>query len=145
MLKQKIYLEINIDFYCHNFAKCLINWVYFFVATLNDSCRQFQTDDSTVLRHSVKALVKEPALSDGRIRPGDKLVAANGIECGHLSHQELIQVINFGILDFIISMSVQLGQASHIRPVFATIHLNSFILLTVFTQMSRRSDVAVLP
>ena len=54
-----------------------------------------QTDDSTVLRHSVKALVKEPALSDGRIRAGDKLVAANGIECGHLSHQELIQVIIF--------------------------------------------------
>ena len=51
-----------------------------------------QTDDSTLLRHSVKALVKEPALSDGRIRAGDKLVAANGIECGHLSHQELIQV-----------------------------------------------------
>jgi hypothetical protein len=51
-----------------------------------------QTDDSTVLRHSVKALVKEPALSDGRIRAGDKLVAANDIECGHLSHQELIQV-----------------------------------------------------
>ena len=54
-----------------------------------------QTDDSTVLRHSVKALVKEPALSDGRIRAGDKLVAANGIECGHLTHQELIQVITF--------------------------------------------------
>ena len=53
-----------------------------------------QTDDSTVLRHSVKALVKEPALSDGRIRAGDKLVAANDIECGHLSHQELIQVDN---------------------------------------------------
>lgn len=52
-----------------------------------------QTDDSTVLRHSVKALVKEPALSDGRIRAGDKLVTANGIECGHLSHQELIQFL----------------------------------------------------
>ena len=51
-----------------------------------------QTDDSTLLRHSVKALVKEPALSDGRIRAGDKLVAANGLECGHLSHQELILV-----------------------------------------------------
>ena len=51
-----------------------------------------QTDDSTLLRHSVKALVKEPALSDGRVRAGDKLIAANGVECGHLSHQELIQV-----------------------------------------------------
>jgi len=45
-----------------------------------------------VIRHSVKALVKEPAISDGRIRPGDKLVAANGIQCGDLSHEEIIQV-----------------------------------------------------
>jgi len=56
-----------------------------------------QTDDSTLLRHSVKALVKEPALSDGRVRPGDKLIAANGVECGHLSHQELIQVPRFRV------------------------------------------------
>jgi hypothetical protein len=36
-------------------------------------------------------------LSDGRIQPGDKLVAANGIECGHLTHQELIQVPIFRV------------------------------------------------
>ena len=49
-----------------------------------------QTDDSTVLRHTIKALVKEPALSDGRIRPGDKLISANGQECASFSHTELI-------------------------------------------------------
>jgi hypothetical protein len=49
-----------------------------------------QTDDSTVLRHTIKALVKEPALSDGRIKPGDKLISANSKYCSSLSHTELI-------------------------------------------------------
>ena len=49
-----------------------------------------QTDDSTVLRHTVKALVKEPALSDGRIKPGDKLISASGQDCATLSHTDLI-------------------------------------------------------
>ena len=42
------------------------------------------------MRHTIKALVKEPALSDGRIRPGDKLISANGTDCSSLSHTELI-------------------------------------------------------
>ena len=46
--------------------------------------------DTTVMRHSVKALVKEPAVSDGRIQPGDKLIAANGIQLSNFSHAELI-------------------------------------------------------
>jgi len=50
-------------------------------------------DDTTALRHSVKALVKEPAISDGRIRPGDKLISANGQECGAMSHTELISFL----------------------------------------------------
>ena len=52
-----------------------------------------QTDDSTVLRHTIKALVKEPALSDGRIRPGDKLISAYGQDCSALSHTELISFL----------------------------------------------------
>lgn len=51
-----------------------------------------QTDD-TVLRHSVKALVKEPALSDGRIKPGDKLLSANGVDTSGFTHKELIQYL----------------------------------------------------
>jgi len=46
--------------------------------------------DATVMRHSVKALVKEPAVSDGRIQPGDKLIAANGVQLANFSHAELI-------------------------------------------------------
>lgn len=49
-----------------------------------------QTDD-TILRHTVKALVKEPALSDGRIKPGDKLLSANGVDTSCFTHKELIQ------------------------------------------------------
>lgn len=45
------------------------------------------------LRHAVKALVKEPAISDGQIKPGDKLITANGVECDGLDHQELIKFL----------------------------------------------------
>lgn len=34
-------------------------------------------EDESVLGHYVRALVREPALSDGRIRPGDKIVAVS--------------------------------------------------------------------
>ena len=37
--------------------------------------------------------MKEPAISDGRIRPGDKLISANGVECDGLDHAELIQFL----------------------------------------------------
>ena len=47
----------------------------------------------TPFRHSVKALVKEPAISDGRIRPGDKLISANGQDCGAMSHNALISFL----------------------------------------------------
>lgn len=47
----------------------------------------------SVMRHTVKALVKEPALSDGRIRPGDKLIAANDVDCDALNHEELIRFL----------------------------------------------------
>jgi len=50
-------------------------------------------EDTTALRHSIKALVKEPAISDGRIRPGDKLISANGYECGAMSHADLISFL----------------------------------------------------
>jgi hypothetical protein len=34
-------------------------------------------EDESILGHYVRALVREPALSDGRIRPGDKIVAVS--------------------------------------------------------------------
>ena len=36
--------------------------------------------------------MKEPALSDGRLQPGDKLLAANGVELASFSHQEVIMM-----------------------------------------------------
>ena len=42
------------------------------------------------LNLNLQALVKEPALSDGRLQPGDKLLAANGVELASFSHQEVI-------------------------------------------------------
>ena len=51
-----------------------------------------QTDD-TVLKHTIKALVKEPAISDGRLRPGDKLLSCNGVDLSSHSHQELISFL----------------------------------------------------
>lgn len=38
-------------------------------------------DDFSPFRHRIKALVKEPALSDGRLKPGDKIIRANGEHC----------------------------------------------------------------
>ncbi|KAJ1522359.1 hypothetical protein ONE63_002651 [Megalurothrips usitatus] len=47
-------------------------------------------EDSSALGHYVRALVREPALSDGRIRPGDKIVAVNGVDICHLTHEEAV-------------------------------------------------------
>lgn len=52
-----------------------------------------QSTDETVLKHTVKALVKEPAVSDGRIRPGDKLLSANGVDLATFTHQEVISYL----------------------------------------------------
>lgn len=49
--------------------------------------------DDTVLKHTIKALVKEPALSDGRLKAGDKLLSANSVELATFSHQEVIQFL----------------------------------------------------
>lgn len=34
-------------------------------------------EDESVLGHCVRALVREPATTDGRIKPGDKIVAVS--------------------------------------------------------------------
>jgi len=49
--------------------------------------------DDTVLNHSIKAILRDPALSDGRIQAGDKLVSANGVDLSTYSHQELIMFL----------------------------------------------------
>lgn len=37
-------------------------------------------EDESVLGHYVRALVREPATTDGRIRPGDKIVAVSWLK-----------------------------------------------------------------
>lgn len=52
-----------------------------------------QSTDDTVLNHTIKAIVREPALSDGQLKVGDKLVSANGVDLSSFSHQELIMFL----------------------------------------------------
>ncbi|XP_053678136.1 uncharacterized protein LOC128728533 [Anopheles nili] len=47
-------------------------------------------EDESVLGHYVRALVREPALSDGRIRPGDKIVAVNDVPISTMTHEEAV-------------------------------------------------------
>ncbi|RZF38836.1 hypothetical protein LSTR_LSTR013777 [Laodelphax striatellus] len=47
-------------------------------------------EDESVLGHYVRALVREPALSDGRIRPGDKIVAVNDVDMSRMTHEEAV-------------------------------------------------------
>ncbi|XP_038104235.1 uncharacterized protein LOC6049292 isoform X2 [Culex quinquefasciatus] len=47
-------------------------------------------EDESVLGHYVRALVRDPALNDGRIRPGDKIVAVNDIPISSMTHEEAV-------------------------------------------------------
>eukprot|EP00096_Caligus_rogercresseyi_P010382 TRINITY_DN3765_c0_g1_i1.p1 TRINITY_DN3765_c0_g1~~TRINITY_DN3765_c0_g1_i1.p1 ORF type:complete len:431 (+),score=133.11 TRINITY_DN3765_c0_g1_i1:450-1742(+) len=51
------------------------------------------SEDTTVMRHSIKALVKEPALSNKALKPGDKLISANNVDLSKFSHSELVQFL----------------------------------------------------
>ncbi|XP_023345090.1 tyrosine-protein phosphatase non-receptor type 13 [Eurytemora carolleeae] len=52
-----------------------------------------QSIDDTVLKHSIKGIVRDPALSDGRLKAGDKLLTANGVDLSTFTHQELIMFL----------------------------------------------------
>lgn len=41
----------------------------------------------------MRALVREPALSDGRIKAGDKIIAVNDVEMSPFSHEEAVQFL----------------------------------------------------
>ncbi|CAK1540669.1 unnamed protein product [Leptosia nina] len=47
-------------------------------------------EDHSALGHYVRALVREPALSDGRIQPGDRIVAVNDTSMSNMSHAEAV-------------------------------------------------------
>lgn len=46
--------------------------------------------DNSILGHTIRSLVKEPAISDGRLRPGDKIISVNNTDMCSLSHEEAI-------------------------------------------------------
>lgn len=46
--------------------------------------------DNSILGHTIRSLVKEPAISDGRLRPGDKIISVNNTNMCNMSHEEAI-------------------------------------------------------
>lgn len=47
-------------------------------------------EDESVLGHCVRALVRPPATRDGRIQPGDKIVAVNDVQMCQLTHEQAV-------------------------------------------------------
>ncbi|XP_048480730.1 uncharacterized protein LOC105380288 isoform X3 [Plutella xylostella] len=50
-------------------------------------------EDHSALGHYVRALVREPALSDGRIQPGDRIVAVNDTPMSNMSHADAVSFL----------------------------------------------------
>uniref|UniRef100_A0A8D9AWN9 non-specific serine/threonine protein kinase n=2 Tax=Cacopsylla melanoneura TaxID=428564 RepID=A0A8D9AWN9_9HEMI len=65
------------------------------VLTKNNGSLGFtlRKEDESVLGHYVRALVREPALSDGRIKPGDKILAVNGVEMSQMTHEDAVKFL----------------------------------------------------
>jgi hypothetical protein len=49
-----------------------------------------QKEDDSVLGHYVRALVREPATTDGRIKPGDKIIAVNDVPISKMTHEQAV-------------------------------------------------------
>ncbi|XP_065084945.1 uncharacterized protein LOC135707146 isoform X2 [Ochlerotatus camptorhynchus] len=47
-------------------------------------------EDESILGHCVRALVRDPALNDGRIKPGDKIMAVNDVPISQMTHEEAV-------------------------------------------------------
>ena len=52
-------------------------------------------EDHSALGHYVRALVREPALSDGRIQPGDRIVAVS-----RLTKSIIIMIVKFFVAHY---------------------------------------------
>ncbi|KAK9745910.1 PDZ domain [Popillia japonica] len=50
-------------------------------------------EDDSALGHYIRALVREPALTDSRIRAGDKIIAVNDVEISSMTHEEAVQFL----------------------------------------------------
>ena len=63
---------INLKFPC----QCLFQEFEVTLEKLNGSLGfTLRQEDTSILGHYVRALVKDPALSDGRIQPGDRILS----------------------------------------------------------------------
>jgi hypothetical protein len=49
-----------------------------------------QKEDDAFTGHYVRALVREPATSDGRIQAGDKIIAVNDIPISNMTHEQAV-------------------------------------------------------
>lgn len=49
-----------------------------------------QKEDEAVLGHYVRALVREPATTDGRIKAGDKILAVNDFQITNMTHEQAV-------------------------------------------------------
>jgi PDZ domain len=49
-----------------------------------------QKEDEMVVGHYVRALVREPATTDGRIRAGDRIIAVNDIQITNMTHENAV-------------------------------------------------------
>ncbi|KAK9884482.1 hypothetical protein WA026_007324 [Henosepilachna vigintioctopunctata] len=75
------------DDYYHGEFEIIINKIQ---GSLGFTLRK---EDESALGHYVRALVREPALTDGRIKAGDKIIAVNDVEISPMSHEQAVQFL----------------------------------------------------
>lgn len=98
----------DVKFFIINLLNSYNNSKYVFITCLSTCQQEFDIEmnkvsgslgftlrkaDSSALGHYVRALVREPALSDGRIQPGDKIIAVDGAPLSPLSHEEAVALL----------------------------------------------------
>lgn len=52
-------------------------------------------EDESILGHYIRSLVKEPAISDGRILPGDKIISVSTLYISYLSFYFLKLILDY--------------------------------------------------
>ena len=68
----------------HSFSSAIFGWMpqefEISMTKVNGSLGfTLRKEDESILGHYIRSLVKEPAISDGRIKPGDKIISVSDI------------------------------------------------------------------